>query len=440
MKKLLLTSYLLAFVCGTHAQVIVTAVGGGFGGDGGPALGAALGTPFGVALDDSGNLYICEFSNSRIRKVTTGYGGIITTIAGNGMAGYSGDGGLGIYAQINGGIDVAVDRHGNVYIADAGNGCIRKVTPEDTITTIAGTGVAGYNGDSIPATAAQLNGPVGVTLDSIGNLYIVDGSNYRIRKVDTSGIITTIVGTGVAGFAADGSMADTAKLDASGAIRIDKSGNLFFADNVRIRKMDTAGIITTIAGTGISGSTGDSGMATLAEIVPSGIALDSVGNIYIAEGAANRVRKITTDGIINTIAGTGFTGYSGDYGNPLLAEFRGVSGIVVSNTGDIFVSDEGNQVVRLVTKHPLSIHNCSCVRQDLNVFPNPSNSICTIQVNTPASEQAEITITNINGTEVCKFVTATNQPYNIKPDWPTGFYIINAATEHEHFTSNLVIQ
>ncbi len=440
MKKLFLTYFLFALVCGAHAQVIVTAVGGGFGGDGGPALGAALGTPFGLALDDSGNLYICDVSDRRIRKVTPGYGGIITTIAGNGTIGYSGDGGLGIYAQINGGVDVAVDRHGNVYIADAGNGCIRKVTPEDTITTIAGTGVAGYNGDSIPATAAQLNGPTGIAVDGIGNLYIADESNHRIRKVDTAGIITTIAGTGMAGFSPDGSRADTAKLDSLYSLRFDKTGNLFFTDNIRIRKMDTAGIITTVAGIGIEGFSGDSGMATAAEIEIDAISIDSSGNIYMAEGATNRVRKITTDGIVNTIAGTGFTGYSGDYGNPLLAEFRGVSGIVVSTTGDIFISDEGNQVVRLITRHPLSINKYSYVQENLNVFPNPSNSICTIQVSTPASEQAEITITNITGTEVCKFVTATNQPYSIKLDWPAGIYIINAATEHEHFTEKLIVQ
>ena len=254
----------------TTAQVIVTCAGTGtqdYTGDGHPANGAELYSPYGVILDDSGNLYVCDVNNACIRKVTNPANvgvGIITTIAGNGTAGYSGDHGLGVYAQLDAVYDVAIDRHGNVYIP-TGN-VIRKVTPLDTITTIAGTGTAGYNGDSIPAVMALLNSPIGITLDSIGNIYFTDAYNYRIRKIDTAGIITTIAGTGTLGFSPDGSRADTAKLDNPSGIRIDKRGNLFFSDGERIRKMDTAGIITTIAGNGIVGFTGDSGLAINVEI------------------------------------------------------------------------------------------------------------------------------------------------------------------------------
>ena len=280
MKNLIIILLLLPLL--TNAQVIVTCAGTGtlgYTGDGHPAVDAELYYPHGVVLDDSGNLYICDEENSCIRKVSNPANlgvGIITTIAGNGTLGYSGDHGLGIYAQITG-VDVAVDHHQNVYIADVDNNRIRKVSFADTITTIAGTGIAGYNGDTIFADTAQLNSPTGITMDSIGNIYFTDVYNYRIRKIDTAGIITTIAGTGILGFSPDGSHADTAKFDALYSIRMDKQGNLLFADNNRIRKIDSAGMITTIAGNGIIGYSGDSGLATAAEISGGGYCFRQCG-------------------------------------------------------------------------------------------------------------------------------------------------------------------
>ena len=272
MNKLLSIFTFFLFLAGftTQAQVIQTIVGTGvpgYSGDFGPAISAKLDGPYGVSLDDTGNLYICDFYNHCIRKISPGRGGIITTIAGDGTPGYSGDGSLGIYAQLHYPCDVFVDHQGNVYIADVENHCIRKVTPLNIITTIAGTGTAGYNGDGIAATLAQLNIPKGVTVDGIGNVYIADVFNYRIRKVDTFGIITTIAGTGIPGFSPDGSHASIAHLNGLCSIRMDKSGNFIFADNARIRKISAGtAIITTLAGTGISGFSGDSIMATAAEI------------------------------------------------------------------------------------------------------------------------------------------------------------------------------
>ena len=310
MKNLIIILLLLPLF--TTAQVIVTCAGTGtpgYTGDGHPAVNAELNQPYGVALDDSGNLYICDVNNERIRKVSNpnilGVG-IITTIVGNGTDGYSGDNGLGINAQLEGARDVAIDHHGNVYIADANSNCIRKVTPTDTITTIAGTGIAGYNGDGILATTAQLNYPYGLTVDSSGNIYIADGQNHRIRKVDTAGIIHTIAGNGTYGFSPDGSQADTAVLDVPYYIRVDKKGNLFYYDSARIRRIDTAGIITTIAGNGIFGYSGDSGLATAAEIGGGPFAFDTAGNLFIADSYCDRIREVNAAGIINTIAGGGY--------------------------------------------------------------------------------------------------------------------------------------
>ena len=433
MKNLFLITLAL-FLC-THsvsAQVIVTAVGGGIGG-------VLLHTPYGLAVDDSDNLYICDVPDRRVRKVSPGYGGIISTVAGNGTSGYSGDGGWATDAQLAGAIDVAVDHQGNVYIADGGDNCIRKVTTDGIITTIAGNGTPGYNGDGIAATAALLNIPTGIAVDDTGNIYIVDGENFRIRKIDTNGIITTIIGTGISGFSPDGSLADTAKLHPLG-IRIYKNNIIFFTDNMRVRRMDSNHIITTVAGNGVAGYSGDTGMATAAKIEGTAIAIDTIGNIYLAEGSENRIRKVTVDGIINTIAGTGSYGFSGDYGNPLLAKLDAPFGVAVNNSMEVYISDAGNARVRLVSDRPLYTNNSFNALKSVNVYPTPSHGFCTIQVVSVNDQQYEATVTNIMGLEITRFTGITNRPYAIQPDWPPGLYIINATTATEHYSSKIIIQ
>ena len=216
----------------------------------GPAINARLIRPFGVALDDAGNLYIADRDDPRIRKVDAG--GTITTVAGIRTRGFSGDGGPATSAQINSPRGVALDGAGNLYIVDTGNNRIRKVDTSGIITTVAGTGDAGFSGDGGPATSARLSGPRGVALDDAGNLYIADRDNNRIRKVDTSGTITTVAGTGDAGFSGDGGPALSATLNGPSGVALDGAGNLYIAEfgNSRIRKVDTSGTITTVAGTG----------------------------------------------------------------------------------------------------------------------------------------------------------------------------------------------
>jgi len=423
------------------AQVIVTAVGGGSSlGDGGPALDAKLEQPWGINIDDSGNLYICDAGTNRVRKVTSGYGGIINTIAGNGTEGYSGDGGLGINAQLFSPFDVAVDKHGNVFIADQGNNCIRKVTPLDTITTIAGTGAAGYNGDNILATTAQLNAPEGVAIDSIGNVYIVDEFNYRIRKVDTAGIITTIAGTGTAGYSPDACLADTAQLNHLYGIRISKTGNIFFADNARIRRIDS-GLIYTVAGDGTLGYSGDSGLATAAEIGGGAIAIDSSGNLYIADEDANRVREVNVaEGIIYTIAGNGIQGFSGDDGPPLLAELSNVGGVAGNNATDMYIADNANYRIRLITTHPLGTSNIAGQKQEISVFPNPSDGMFTFIISSNTNEQTKVIVTNILGEKVREFSAKTNEQNKIELNVPPGIYLLLATTTQKEFNEKIVIE
>ena len=266
----------------------------GFSGDGGPATSASLNNPLEVAVDAAGNLYIADRANNRIRKVDTS--GTITTVAGTGTAGFSGDGGPAISASLNRPFGMAVDSAGNLFIADTSNQRVRKVDTTGTITTVAGNGTAAFSGDSGPATSASLNSPAGVAVDSAGNLFIVDTLNQRVRKVNTSGTITTVAGNGTGGFSGDGGPATSASLNSPNDVAVDSAGNLFIADisNHRVRKVDTTGTITTVAGNGTGGFSGDGGPAASASLFgPNDVAVDSAGNLFIAEQINHRIRKVT---------------------------------------------------------------------------------------------------------------------------------------------------
>ena len=289
---------------------IVTLVAGngtpGFSGDGGPATSAQLYYPAGVAVDAAGNLYIADAANQRIRKVS---GGVITTIAGNGTSGYTGDNGPATSAQLFTPSAVALDSAGNLYILDFGNNVIRKVSASSlVITTVAGTNATyGFGGDNGPATSAELYGPNGIAVDSAGNLYIADTSNSRIRKVSASnGVITTFAGNGTPGFAGDGASATSAELNGPWGVAVDSAGNLYIADlgNNRIRKV-SGGEITTVAGNGTAGYSGDGGAAANAELNgPSAIAPDSAGNFYIADFENDRIRIMSSSSCTYSIGST----------------------------------------------------------------------------------------------------------------------------------------
>jgi trimeric autotransporter adhesin len=331
--------------------IISTAAGdnGGSIGDGGPATSARLSSPYGLAFDSAGNLYIADSENNRIRKVNAA--GIISTVAGIGEYGYSGDGGSATGALLDGPMGVAYDLAGNLFIADTYNNRIRKVTPAGIISTVAGNGNSGYGGDSGQATAAQLSNPSGVAVDYSGNLFIADTYNNRIRKVTPAGIISTVAGNGTSGFSGDGSQATAAKLSQPAGVSVDYSGNLFIADssNNRIRKVTTAGVISTVAGNGSWGYSGDGGPATTAQIgYPYGVAVDFSGNLYIADRYNYRIRKVTA-GTISTFAGNGNWGYSGDGGPATAAQIGAPYGVAVDYLGNLFIADTYNYSIRMVT-------------------------------------------------------------------------------------------
>ncbi|HLA26593.1 MAG TPA: NHL repeat-containing protein, partial [Syntrophales bacterium] len=371
----------------------------GSSGDGGDATLAQLNSPYGAWVDATGNIFIADSGNHRIRKVTAADGKINTIVNTAGTAGYSGDGGAATVAQIDWPTSLCVKSTGEVIIADTNNSCLRQVSITNTISTlpmtagpglnspdgaaiyydtaqqklylyiadqdnhrirkldtvtnalvtVAGTGSAGSAGDDGPAIVAQLNSPSSVALDASGNLYIADTGNHKIRRVTAAGIISTVAGNGLVGSGGDGGPATLAKFESPEGVCLDAAGNIFIADtnNHRIRKV-TAGMISRVAGSAI-GFFGDGGDALSAKLdSPQGVAVDVAGNIFIADTNNHRVRKVTAStNIINTLAGT-TAGYSGDGGTATAANLSSPQGVSVDGAGNIYIADTGNHRLRIV--------------------------------------------------------------------------------------------
>jgi hypothetical protein len=330
----------------------------GYSGDGGPAKAAQLGWINGLAIDTQGNLYIADGSANVIRKVTAS--GVISTaagvfpgfnVSGSNIVVYAGDGGPATSARLNTPLWVAVDPSGNFFINDAANFALRKVDTNGVINTIAGGREVGYNVDSGPAAGADFNNPYGIVTDVNGNLYIADRENHIIRKISTDGNISTIAGIAKqAGYSGDGGPATSARLNGPQNIAIDTDGTIYFSDNEAVIRKISGGTITTIAGTGHGGFTGDGGPAIDAKLMgPRGIAIMPDGSLVFADAGNNRIRRITNDGKIDTIAGTGSAGYSGDGGPAEKAQISNPQGVVVDAEGNIYVAESGNAVIRIIT-------------------------------------------------------------------------------------------
>lgn len=308
-----------------------------------------------TATDDAGNV-----SPARIVTINVAAPGSLLTVAGTGTNGFTGDNGQAIQANISRPIRMTFDAAGNLYFADFNNNRIRRVATNGIITTIAGNGTAGFSGDNGPATSAQLNGPLGVALDRNGNILIADSGNNRIRRVNAAtGVITTAAGTGDTGFNGDGGAATSARISGPENVFVDKDNNIFIADfgNNRVRKVAANGAtISTVAGTGTSGFSGDGGQATAANIsFPTDVVVDNAGNIFICASGNNRIRKVTTDGVINTIAGNGNTAFNGDGILATAAALSGPQSIALDSTGNIYIADRGNSRIRKVTINDNSI-------------------------------------------------------------------------------------
>jgi uncharacterized protein (TIGR03437 family) len=332
----------------------------GNSGDGGPAAAAQLNFPMGIATDAAGNVFVADRDASVVRKIAAN--GTITTVAGSGTPGFAGDGGAATSAQINGPFGVAVDAAGNLYIADTGNEVVRKVSPDGTMSTVAGTGTRGDLGDGGAARNAWLNGPEAVAVDAAGNLYIADTFNGRIRRVGTDGTITTAAGVGSTGiYSGDGGPAKNAGISLPTDVAVDRAGNLYIADfgNSKIRVV-TNGVITTVAGrtNGVPPIDGEEAVNARLE-GPTGVTVDRSGAIYFVEAGIGsgtglargdfKVWKVSTAGVLTTLAGNGIPNFSND-GTPATAvQLNGPTGVAVSRLGVIYISDTQNQRVRAMS-------------------------------------------------------------------------------------------
>jgi len=322
-------------------------------GDGGAATSATLSGPGGIAVASNGDVYSADTVNNLIRRVAAATG-IISTGAGSGSAAFSGDGGLATAAGIKTPEDVVVAANGDLYIADTGHNRVRKVTAATgIISTVAGSGSPGSSGDGGAATSARLTTPSGIAVAANGDLYIDDRGNNRVRKVmAATGIITAFAGTGTVGYSGDGAPAILAKLSAPEGIDLAANGDLYIADagNNVVRKVTAlTGIIMTYAGTGTAGFTGDGGAATSARLDgPQAVRLNSAGDLYVADTVNNRIRLVTAAGVISTVAGTGTAGSAGDGGSPTAAQLNLPEGVALASTGVYFISDSSNNKIRKV--------------------------------------------------------------------------------------------
>lgn len=414
----------------SSAQGIITTIAGNgvtqYIGDGWPATSYSLASPAGVCADKQGNVYSCDNVEPRIRKIDK-YDTLFT-IAGTGTPGYTGDGGMAAFATFGSPACMVIDTAGNLFITDQYNKVIRKINrTTNIVTTVCGSGGGGFGGDGGPATAANLEQPEGVWVDKQGNIYVVDKANQRVRKVDAlTGIINTIAGNGTNGYSGDGGLAVNTRLSFPRGVCTDDAGNVFIADygNNRIRRIDnTTGIITTIAGTGAAGYTGDGGPATAATLVsPYGLYWSSQGRLYIADYGNNVVRAISADGTIRTVAGSGLYGFSGDGGPALSATFQGPKAVYVDDSEYLYIADSENSAIRKVTPSFNKATNIT-TPDILNVYPNPANNILTISCNIQLTD-ATAALYNMLGHEVYHTIINGYLSHINITSLPVGIYIL----------------
>lgn len=529
---------LLMVASSTCAQTVAT-VAGGYVGDGNFALKAAFTYPYALVVDKNKNAYVTDLEAHRIRKIAPN--GTVSTYAGTGISGFSGDGGPADAAMVSYPSRMEIDAIGNLIFSDNGNLRVRKIDASSVITTIAGNGSFGYSGDGGPATNASFEYPYGVASDRTGNVYISDFLACVIRKVNTKGVISTVVGNGTCEYGGDGGPAKQATLNWPADLAFDTRGNLYIADmlSLRVRKVDASGLITTIAGNGdccfdgdggpatdaaigpvrwisyraqtlyiagsgthvravtngvinsIAGSTfgydgdghapissqfafmsdavqvssqalvvvdrgndrireavgntvktvaggylGDGRAATSASLInPENVAFDSHGNMYVADGEGNRVRKVGADGKITTVAGTGVTGYAGDGGQGLSAELNFPSGLVANSEGELFIADNLNRVVRKVNldgsiltfaTNPL-FFNLQGMSKDANGNVYVADGSACVIWKIDATGQATVVAGNFvcgyNGDDILATDAELFAPYDVAFDTIGNFYI-----------------
>jgi Secretion system C-terminal sorting domain len=442
--KYLATTLLMLLASGVYAQTIITIAGDSitqYIGDGHPATNFSLARPMSICSDKKGNLFIADYFNNRIRKLAHD---TISTVVGNDTPGYSGDGGLAALAKLNNPDGIYLDTAGNFFITDMHNEVVRKVDVHTLIiTTVCGSGSAGFAGDGAAATTAKVATPGGAIVDSAGNIYIPDYGNHRIRRVAAAtGIISTYAGTGTPGYAGDNGPASVAQLNYPNSMCIDRSGNLYFTEfgNHTVRKIDLTGTITTVAGNTTQGYTGDGSLAVNAELnQPNAVFVDKRGYMYISDNGNNVVRAVTPTGIIKTIAGTGLPGYSGDGGPAISATFRGLTAVFVNDSGYIFIADGDNSVIRKVT--PLWYINGvkDLAPISLSIFPNPTTGKFTIKTGEQTND-ASIEFFNTIGQSIYHSPLSGTETDIDLTGYPRGMYYLQMVSPQGRNVQKIVLR
>ena len=411
-------------------------------GDGWPATSYSLAEPMGICVDKLGTIYVSDNADSRIRKIDI-HDTLYTICGKSGIPGYLGDNGPATSASCKNPTSLCFDTSGNLLIADQLNHVIRKINlSTGIINTLCGIGFSGFVGDNGPATDARLDQPTGICCDNKGNIFIADKLNHAIRRIDgATGIITTVAGNNNAGFFGDNGPATLGKLSFPSSVTVDNSGNLFIADygNSRIRKVNNAtGIISTIAGNGHSTFTGNNGPASAATLNrPTAVFMSKHGVLYISDYGNDQIRTINQQGIINAFAGTGGTGYSGDGGPATAARIYGPQGIFVDDSEYVYFADATNSAIRKVSPLPTKISDIGTIT-DCHIYPNPTHGIVQVQINNLIDE-AMITVYNCMGQLV--FESKIEKPYaQLDLSQQTkGIYYLQLKTTQGMTTQKLII-
>lgn len=428
----------------SNAQLITTIAGTGsniYNGDGIPATAAAVHTPNDVVVDDSGYVYVLDGSNFRLRKID--HTGLIHTIAGCGLPGFhAGDNGPATDAVFESMTNLALDKQGNIYVSDYLARRVRKINTAGIITTIAGNGSTGFSGDGGPATNAELYRPMGIALDKHGNLFIADNANHRIRKVDTSGIITTVAGSGYPFYNGDSVAATAAGLYDPISIAVDTSGNLYISGHGRIRKVDVTGTITTMAGTGAAGYSGDGGPATAALFYCWALKTDKRGNIYFGDINNHVVRKINAAGIITTVAGTGIAGYNGDSILATTAQLNGSFIAATDKLGNVYITDANNNRIRKINNKltPADVATPENKNAPVSISPNPTSGHFDVSMTYKAGDITTCYVTDVSGRIVLPSQLITNSIISIDLDVVPGLYLVHIVTPAVTITKKVTVQ
>jgi hypothetical protein len=444
-KLIILFAMCIVAAGSAKAQIITTFAGttGGYSGDGGPATMAQIRIVRGIIKDTAGSFFLSDGNSHVVRKVNKL--GLISTIAGTGVAGNSGDGGPATLAQLTSPGGITVDKMGNVYVTTHFN-TVKKVDASGVISNFAGNGTTVLSGDGGPASAAGLGyGISSMCMDDTGNLYMA--GSYCIRKVNPAGIITRVVGTGVLGYSGDGGMADTAKISYVDQVMIDGYGNIYITDVMKhvIRKINTSGIISRVAGNGTNGYSGDFGMATAAQLdVPSGVYADSCGLIYIADYGNHRIRVVDEGGKIYTIAGTGVAGLSGDGGAATAAQLNKPYNLLLDKNNDLYIGDAYNCRIRKIALprcdsmvFPVMVEDVAATDAAVEVLPTEGNGAIVVRVN--GTGRAHVAIVTMQGTVLREYEVKRGETTPLAPQLPPGMYAVVVQTEAGRVTKKVLV-